>query len=79
MNLVASGFPILTLLTVLPLFGAAIALFAGKHARGVALITSLCCLGLSLLIWTSLPANASTLRCSCRSVNVSGINSNTTG
>ena len=57
MNLVASGFPILTLLTVLPLIGAAIALFAGKHARGVALITSLCCLVLSLLIWTSLPAN----------------------
>ncbi len=54
---VASGFPILTLLTVLPLFGAAIALFSGKHARGVALITSLCCLVLSLLIWVSLPAN----------------------
>ena len=37
MNAFASGFPILTLLTVLPLVGAAIALFAGKHARGVAL------------------------------------------
>ena len=57
MNLAASGFPILTLLTVLPLCGAAIALFAGKHARGVALVTSLCCLGLSLVIWTSIPAN----------------------
>jgi NADH-quinone oxidoreductase subunit M len=54
---IAGGFPILTLLTVLPLFGGAIALFSGKHARGVALVTSLACLVLSLLIWTSLPAN----------------------
>jgi hypothetical protein len=28
-----SGIPVLTLLTVLPLVGAAIALWAGKHAR----------------------------------------------
>jgi NADH-quinone oxidoreductase subunit M len=57
MNEFATGFPILTLLTVLPLVGAAIALFAGKHARGVAMITSLSCLVLSLVIWISLPAN----------------------
>ena len=59
MNEIASGFPILTLITVLPLVGAAIALFVGKHARGVALVTTLRCLGLSLLIWTSLPADGS--------------------
>jgi NADH-quinone oxidoreductase subunit M len=52
-----SGFPILTLLTVLPLAGAAIALVAGKHARGVALITTLSSLALALVVWTRLPAN----------------------
>jgi NADH-quinone oxidoreductase subunit M len=54
-----SGIPILTLLTVLPLVGAAIALFAGKHARGVALITALACLALSLVVWMQLPGNGS--------------------
>ncbi len=47
-----SGFPILTLLIVLPLAGAAIALFSGKHARGVALLTTLTSLALALLVWT---------------------------
>jgi len=46
-----NGFPALTLLTVLPLAGAAIALVSGKHARGVALITTLCSLTLALLVW----------------------------
>jgi NADH-quinone oxidoreductase subunit M len=46
-----SGFHLLTLLTVLPLAGAAIALFAGKHARGVALVTTLSSLALALLVW----------------------------
>jgi NADH-quinone oxidoreductase subunit M len=54
-----SGFPILTLLTVLPLVGAAIALISGKHARGVALITALASLILALVVWTQLPANGS--------------------
>ncbi len=54
-----SGIPILTLLTVLPLVGAAIALFAGKHARGVALITALAGLALSLVVWMQLPGNGS--------------------
>ncbi len=57
MNAIATGFPILTLLTVLPLVGAAIALFSGKHARGVALVTSLACLVVALIVWTHLPAN----------------------
>ena len=50
---------ILTFLTVLPLVGAAIALFSGRHARMVAIVTSLACLLLSLYIWTHLPANGS--------------------
>jgi NADH-quinone oxidoreductase subunit M len=54
-----NGIPILTLLTLLPLIGAAIALFAGKNARGVALITSLIALALSLIVWTHLPADGS--------------------
>ena len=54
-----SGLPILTLLIVLPLAGAAIALISGKHARGVALITTLSSLALALVVWTGLPANGS--------------------
>ena len=59
MSGVVSGFPILTLLIVLPLIGAAVALFAGRHARGVALITALACLVLALFVWTRLPADGS--------------------
>ena len=59
MSGVASGFPVLTLLIVLPLIGAAVALFSGRHARGVALITALTCLGVALLVWTRLPADGS--------------------
>ena len=54
-----SGFPILTLLTALPLVGAAIAVRAGKHARAVALITTVAGLALALYVWTGLPANGS--------------------
>jgi len=57
MNLLA--LPILTLLTVLPLVGAAIAIFSGRHARVVALFTTLACVLLSLVIWTCLPADGS--------------------
>jgi NADH-quinone oxidoreductase subunit M len=57
MNGFATGIPILTLLTVLPLAGAALALVAGKHARGVALMTTLAALVLTLFIWTQLPAD----------------------
>jgi len=59
MNAMTTGFPILTLLTVLPLIGAVIALFAGRHARAVAIITALVCLIVSLIIWTRLPADGS--------------------
>jgi len=54
-----SGFPVLTLLTVLPLIGAAIALMSGKHARGVAILTTGACVVLALFVWTQLPANGS--------------------
>ncbi len=43
-----NGIPLLTLLTVLPLVGAVIALMAGRHARSVALITTLAALALAL-------------------------------
>ena len=52
-----SGFPILTLLTVLPLLGAVIALWSGKHARGVAILTTGVSLALAVYVWTQLPAN----------------------
>ena len=52
-------FPILTVLTVLPLVGAFIALWSGKHARGVALLTALASLALALVVWTQLPADGS--------------------
>lgn len=52
-----SGIPLLTLLTALPLIGAAIALATGKHARSVALVTTLASLALAVLVWTQLPAN----------------------
>ena len=53
----AAGFPLLTLLTTLPLVGAALALLIGKHARGIALFTTLIGLVLSLIVWIHLPAN----------------------
>jgi len=54
-----NGIPVLTLLTVLPLVGAAIALFSGKHARGVAILTTGASLALALFVWTQLPADGS--------------------
>jgi NADH-quinone oxidoreductase subunit M len=54
-----NGIPVLTVLTLLPMLGAAIALFSGKHARAVALITTLSALALALVIWTQLPADGS--------------------
>ena len=57
MNEYTTGSHILTLLTVLPLVGAAIALFSGKHARAVALFITIASLALALFVWTSLPAD----------------------
>jgi NADH-quinone oxidoreductase subunit M len=52
-----TGIPLLTLLTVLPLAGAAGALFSGRHARAVALFTTIASLALALFVWTSLPSD----------------------
>jgi len=54
-----SGTHILTLLIALPIAGATAALFAGKHARGVALVSSLLGLALSLFLWTQVPSDGS--------------------
>ena len=54
-----SGIPVLTLLTLLPLIGAAIALVSGKHARGVAILTTGASLALALFVWTQLPQDGS--------------------
>jgi NADH-quinone oxidoreductase subunit M len=59
MNEFTTGFPILTLLTLLPLVGATIALFSGKHARAVALFTTIASLAVALLVWTRLPLDGS--------------------
>jgi len=54
-----SGLPLLTLLMLVPLAGAAITLLSGRHARAVALVTALVALVLSLAVWTQLPADGS--------------------
>ena len=57
MNGMANGIPWLTMITVLPVVGAAIALFSGKHARGVAHgRRRWLAFALSLVIWLHLPA-----------------------
>ncbi|HEY1984112.1 MAG TPA: NADH-quinone oxidoreductase subunit M [Terracidiphilus sp.] len=52
-----NGMPILTLLTVLPVVGAVIALLAGRHARAVAMITALSAMALTLVVWLRIPAD----------------------
>lgn len=59
MNGIQNGFPWLTVITLLPVIGAAIALFSGRHARGVAQITGAIVFALSLIIWLKLPADGS--------------------
>src|SRR5579862_1678672 len=59
MNVATTGFPILTLLTVLPVIGAAIALFSGKHARAVALVSAIVSLAVAIMIWMRLPIDGS--------------------
>jgi len=59
MSEMTTGFGLLTLLTVLPLLGALLALFIPKHARGVALISALISLALALIVWLHLPADGS--------------------
>ena len=54
-----NGIPVLTLLTLLPVVGAAIAIWSGRNARVVALVTTLAALALSMVVWTHLPADGS--------------------
>ena len=54
-----NGIPVLTLLTLLPVVGAAISLWSGRNARVVALVTTLAALALSIVVWTHLPADGS--------------------
>ena len=53
------GFPMLTVLTALPVVGAVLALFAGKYARVVAIFATLASLAVALIVWTHLPADGS--------------------
>jgi NADH-quinone oxidoreductase subunit M len=52
-----NGIPILSLLILLPVAGAAIVLFSGRHARAVAMIVALVCMALALVVWTNVPSN----------------------
>jgi NADH-quinone oxidoreductase subunit M len=54
-----NGIPVLTILTVLPVAGAVVCLWSGKHARAVAMLTALLATALALMIWTRLPADGS--------------------
>ena len=54
-----NGIPVLTILTVLPLLGAVIALMAGRHARTVAIVTTLAALASALYVWTKQPTDGS--------------------
>jgi NADH-quinone oxidoreductase subunit M len=46
-------------LIALPVAGALVALFAGRHARTVAMLTTLAALALALVVWTKLPSDGS--------------------
>jgi NADH-quinone oxidoreductase subunit M len=54
-----NGIPMLTLLTVLPIVGAGVALFAGKSARLVAMLAAVASLAVALVVWTHLPLDGS--------------------
>jgi len=54
-----NGIPLLTLLTVLPVVGAAIALWSGRHARTVAMATGLLCFALAVFVWLHIPPDGS--------------------
>ena len=54
-----NGLPLLTLITIVPVIGAIIALITRRHARGVAQFTGILCFLLSLVVWLRLPADGS--------------------
>ena len=54
-----NSLPLLSIITLLPVIGAVIALFTPRHARGVAQVIGVVCLILSIVIWLRLPADGS--------------------
>ncbi len=52
-----STFPILTLLIALPIVGAVMVLFAGRHARAMAMIAALAAMAVALVVWNKLPSD----------------------
>ena len=52
-----NGIPILTLLILLPVVGAAIVLFSGRNARPVAMIVALLSMAVALAVWANVPRN----------------------
>jgi len=54
-----NSLPLLTIITIVPVIGAAISLFTRRHSRGVAQVTGIVCLLLSLVIWMQLPKDGS--------------------
>ena len=54
-----NNLPLLTIITVIPVIGAAIALFTHRHSRAVAQVTGIVSLLLSLVIWQQLPKDGS--------------------
>jgi NADH-quinone oxidoreductase subunit M len=54
-----NGIPVLTILTALPVAGAVVCLWSGRHARAVAMLTALLATALALVIWMRLPADGS--------------------
>ena len=64
---------VLTLMTVLPVVGAAIALFVGRHARLVALAATLASLALSVYVWMHLPAGGGRLTFFAEQIFESGL------
>jgi len=54
-----NSLPLLTIITVVPVFGAAISLFTGRHSRAVAQVTCIVSLLLSLVVWQQLPKDGS--------------------
>ncbi len=55
MSELSNTFPILTVLILLPVAGAVITLFSGRHARAVAMIAALAAMAVALIVWTRLP------------------------
>lgn len=54
-----NSLPLLTIITLIPVIGAGISIFSGRNSRGVAQVTGIVSLLLSLVIWVQLPRDGS--------------------